>query len=660
MPLFTKMFCCLSMATSAIAFTVPSYGQQADSVDLFDLSLEDLMNLSVVSSTKKSERMVETPAAVSVITAEEIRLLNFNTLQQVLEYATGVASINGEGGFFNTTTIRGNTLVNYNTNTLLLFDGVPIYNAYNGSFDFSAVPVSSIDKVEIVKGANSVLYGTNAINGVINIISKETNADTPVIGSGKVRYGTNRTLYTNAAYGKKTDELKFHIFADALSSQGQVLTYQGERGEMLRLQRTYKGLNMVSNVVYRGWKLHLQYYNRQEPAVRTRGFRRAYISVDDSVGRSKPEVNDENAFVANLDYWHAFSDRTKLHLRSSMMQWTNYKDMVDGYWDYSSWGSYNDAELHFDLLNGRSSNIAGVSFNRYIGRRYKSQVGDYGIGKSNTKTNDYAVYLNGSYALTNPLKIHYGARYYRSAYDTVSLDNFSPRLAVTYALTKNVYLKGIYGQSFRVPTYFEKEAAAKRLIGNPNLSPEQSSSVDLIASGTYRMIQADINFFYTQTYNRIRRTVAPEDPSLFKHLNVGQVAFRGVEFNTKFRIKEKLNGFLGYSHVVGWDQKTGEDLPFVFNHMANAGAIYHVSSQVSLTGSAKYMDRWGKAPAYTVLNTGLNVQPKKDTPFFVEFKADNIFDTHVLLPEIARNKEAVPTIPTGRGREFFMGLQYRF
>ena len=77
-------------------------------------------------------------------------MLNFNTLEEVLEYSVGLASVNSEASVYTTTTIRGNTLINYNTNTLLLVDGIPVFNAYHGSFDFYTVPLSSIKKIEIV------------------------------------------------------------------------------------------------------------------------------------------------------------------------------------------------------------------------------------------------------------------------------------------------------------------------------------------------------------------------------------------------------------------------------------------------------------------------------------------------------------------------------
>ncbi len=190
--------------------------QNKDTIDLFDYSFEELLNIKVVSSAKIPERILETSTSIQVITKEEIQFLNFNTLQEVLEYATGMSTVNGEANFFATTTIRGNTLVNYNTNTLLLIDGIPILNAYHGSFDFQVIPLSAIEKIEIVKGSNSVLYGSNAINGLINIISKKKDYldDKPVSVSGKLKYGSFNTLHAENSILYSNEDLSFCFFAD--------------------------------------------------------------------------------------------------------------------------------------------------------------------------------------------------------------------------------------------------------------------------------------------------------------------------------------------------------------------------------------------------------------------------------------------------------------
>ena len=641
-----------------LSLTQINYAQQ-DSIstdDLLNLSFADLMKIEVFSSNKKSESIIETPAVINVVTAEDIKMLNFNTLEQVLEYSVGLASINGEGNVFTTTTIRGNTLVNYNTNTLLLYDGIPLFNAYHGSFDFQSIPLSSIDRIEIVKGSNSVLYGSNAVNGVINIISKKVKDD-ELIASGRIKYGSFNSLYSSASILKKNNDWTFSLFTDVTTNQGETLPFTDESGQQLDLKKKYKGISTASNISYKNLSLDLQYYNRNLPGVRTRGFSTAYSSTSDTVGILKPEHSDEYAFVANLRYFKDISDKLTFNIRSNIMDWHLNKQMVDGYWDYSSFGIYNDADLTLKT-NDKFSNKIGISYNHYIGRRYKSQKDAYDIGKNNIWTDDFAIFLNGEYQILESLKIFYGGRYYYAKYDDKTFNNFSPRLALTYTPIENLYLKAIYGQSFRIPTYFEKEVKSSKVIGNPNLLPERSTSYDFVISSIVKSIQFDIDLFYSEINDKIARVTAPNDPTKKTNLNVGNISLTGIEFNSKYRVKKNLYGFLGYSYTMGKDLETGNKLEYVFDNMVNFGANIQALDWLNVNTSAKYLSKWGEADPYLLLNMGINLKPSKDLPLLIEFKVDNIFDTDVYLPEIARRKATVPTIPKTFNRMLFIGLSY--
>ena len=198
---------------------------------------------------------------VQVITSSEIDWLGFNSLEEVLEYAVGLSSINGEGNTFTTTTVRGNTLVNYQTNVLLLIDGVPIYSPYHGSFDFAAIPLSSIRQIEIVKGSNSVLYGTNAVSAVIDIRTKDKDTS-----SIKVRLGRYNTMHTEAAFYRKIDDVTASVFVDSTSTDGEPLTYHDEGGLTLDLPKSSKTHAVIATLGYKGVYGRVQQFARTHPA----------------------------------------------------------------------------------------------------------------------------------------------------------------------------------------------------------------------------------------------------------------------------------------------------------------------------------------------------------------------------------------------------------
>ncbi len=312
------------------------------------------------------------------------------------------------------------------------------------------------------------------------------------------------------------------------------------------------------------------------------------------------------------------------------------------------------------VSNEKFSNKVGVSYNHYLGRRYKSQDDAYDIGKDEIWTDDIAFFLNGEYQILESLKMFYGGRYYMAKYADATLTNFSPRFALTFTPIENLYLKTIYGQSFRIPTYFEKEVASSSVVGNPNLLPEKSTSYDFVISSIIKGVQFDIDLFYTKISDRIARVTSPDNPALKTNLNTGKISLLGAEFNSKFRIKEKFYGFLGYSYTEGIDLETDLELPYVFNNMVNFGASLQITDWFSFSTSAKYMDDWGRADSYTLLNLGATIKPSANLPLLIEFKINNVLDTDIYLPEIARSAESVPTIPKTFNRMFYFGFSYNY
>ena len=627
-------------------------------LDIFDLTLEELMQLKVYSASKKKEAVIEAPAAVNIITSDDIKLLNFNSLEQILEYATGLASINGEGNIFTTTTIRGNTLINYNTNTLLLYDGIPLYNAYHGSFNFQSIPISSIDRIEIVKGSNSVLYGSNAINGVINIISKKASNNKNKI-EGQIKGGSFNTVFSNSSIISKKGDWEFYLFTDIITSSGEILPFNDEKGNTLDLEKTYKGFSSISKIIYKDLSISINYNIRSLPGLRTRKFHTLYTSEIDTVGILQYEFSKEHSFRVNIEYNKKISDKLFLTARSNGVEWHLNKELYDGYWDYSSFGIYNDIEFSLES-NDKLYNKFGISYNHYLGRRYKSQNDSYDIGKDYIWTNDFAVFLNGEYKISNSLKFFYGGRYYFAKYNQSVFDNFSPRAALIYTPNQKIYFKAIYGQSFRTPTYFEKEVASSNVLGNPDLLPEKSVSYDFIISSKIKKIQFDIDFFYSEISDRIQRVTSLEDPNLKINMNVGKISLYGCEFNSKFRIQNKIYGFIGYSYTEGINLESEEKLEYIYNNMFNFGANIQLSKWLYTNLSAKHMDNWGQANSYTLVNWGLTIKPTSNLPISIELKIDNLLDTKVYLPEIARSSELVPVIPKTLNRIFFIGISYKF
>lgn len=145
---------------------------------------EFTLDSMVVTATRTMKELKEVPSSVSVVTAKEIEERNVTSVQEALQYMPGVyMSQNAQGGI----SLRGYT----GSDVLVLVDGVQMNETYNGSVNFNMIPVENIERIEVLRGAASSIYGGHAVGGVINIITKEPEEGTHV--NAAVSYGSNNT-----------------------------------------------------------------------------------------------------------------------------------------------------------------------------------------------------------------------------------------------------------------------------------------------------------------------------------------------------------------------------------------------------------------------------------------------------------------------------------
>ena len=623
---------------------------------LFELSLDELMNISVISASKKNESILKSPSAIEIFTKDELELLKCNKLSQCLEFATGMSSVNGEGNIFATTTIRGNTLVNYNTNTLLLVDGIPILNPYHGSFNLDSIPLSSVAQIEIVKGAASVLYGSNAINGVINIITI-SDKDTGMI---RTRYGTNNTLLASTALSYELSKnFSMQLFVEHLQSDGETLSIKDELipQNTREFSQESKNTSLITKVKYKELWFYTQLFQRTLPNYKTRGFTNgAYDAKED---------NTENEYLLGLGYKQEINNDIFVKFQTIYHNWTLTKDRLENtsQWDYDSDSFYNELEAHF-FTNNDSSNILGVSYELANASRYKSDENTYDVGMNNQATHNFSIYDNGNYMINETLNLLYGARYFYSKYydvtqaKNINNDNLSGRTGLIYNPIKNIAIKALYSQAYRVPTYFEKEVDSKKVKGNTNLIPEVSNSYDLILAHELESFNYSLGLFYTQIDNKISRTNLTS--TVKKYQNYGDLVYYGFEANTKFRFDSTFWGFANYTYTKPNEKNDDYITQFTYNHMLNLALSKLLFEEYLVNTNLKYLDDWGEASSYTLLNLSVDYKPNYMKNISFELIAKNILNEKIDLPEIARDNEKVTTIPSIYESRIYLGLKYDF
>ncbi|QSE98765.1 TonB-dependent receptor plug domain-containing protein [Fulvivirga lutea] len=200
------------LTVMALAMVIaPSYGQEED---IFELSLEELMDIDIYSVSKKAESLFEAPLSSSTLTKEEIYNAGATSIPEALRLVPGLIVREMTNGSYDIH-LRGFDNINRygdgtssaNQITLVMIDGRPVFNYNLGGTNWEALPVDLVDveRIEVVRGPSAPLYGPNAVAGVINIITKDVDGD-GVVANANVSAGTDNTYIGGVRLGYQFNE----------------------------------------------------------------------------------------------------------------------------------------------------------------------------------------------------------------------------------------------------------------------------------------------------------------------------------------------------------------------------------------------------------------------------------------------------------------------
>jgi iron complex outermembrane receptor protein len=199
----------VSFAYSSFQVRAQEKPKEKEVEDLIDLSLEELMNVEIVSASKKTESLFDAPLSASVLTRDEIKKAGATSIPEAFRLIPGLIVREQTNGNFDIH-VRGldnvppnSIMVNSaNTTTLIMIDNRPVYNYLQGGTLWETLPIdlNDVERIEVVRGAAAAMYGPNAVSGVINIITRKV-ATNGVYALANTHYGTNRTAIANASIG---------------------------------------------------------------------------------------------------------------------------------------------------------------------------------------------------------------------------------------------------------------------------------------------------------------------------------------------------------------------------------------------------------------------------------------------------------------------------
>ena len=506
--------------------------------DLTTLSLEELMEIEVdtVSSASRYEQPVtEAPALVSIVTADEIRKYGYRTLADILQSLPGFSVINDRN--YQYAGLRGFGFPgDFGNRILLLVDGVrlndPIYQTFAIGNDF-VVDVDLIERVEVVRGPSYLLYGSDAMLGVVNVITKRGKdfGGAELSGSaagfdsyaGRLSYGSGfasgpEPLVSGTLGTSGGQDLFFPEFNAPGTNFGRAGGCDGENHGSAFLKLLYNDLALEGAYVKRGKTIPTAPW-------------------DTVFGNPGTRTWDSRAFL-DLKYRHVFHNELDLMARISYNRYGN-----DGRYMYVSEGPLGRPHLKTNIDYGRASWLSGeVQVTKEVFGSHKLIGGvefqdvlsmvqrnyDIAVHLDDRRTAwNVGAYLQDEYRILDELILNAGVRY--DYYDTFG-GTLNPRIALIYSPLTSTTLKFLFGTGFRAPNGYELHYGdGSTMKPNPALREERSTSFELALEQYFgRRLRGGVTGFYTRVKDLVTQVVDPVD-GILTFANLKEAEIKGLE-----------------------------------------------------------------------------------------------------------------------------------
>jgi len=545
----------------------------------------------VVTASKKAQSFQDVPNSVSFISLKEIERRNKTYLNEVLEYTPGVYMMRGD------VNIRGSSgfSLGAGSRVLLLVDGIPMMPGDSGDIKWDIVPLSQIDRVEIVKGAGSALYGSHALGGVINIITKEPTSKPTT----SIRYSVG--LYDKPYYPEwkwTARRLNFNQY-DITHSQTWhrvSLLISGGRKESTGYQQNgfYNYYNLLGKLIYK--------FN----STATFTIQSNWSSGD--YGEIFLWRNQHNVYEMPVPSVGDWVNSNKFSLNGI------YRQLVNSNFTYKIRTSYfhNDFQhYHHDNNDNSRAKKLGIEFQAdYQPNQYHTFTagleGIYDYTRSlvwgNHDAFTWAGYFQDEIDFHDRVRLTLGGRYDYHNVDTgISENQFNPKIGLNIKPTAITTFRASVGRGFRTPTlaemFTETFTAGFRVIKNPYLKAESAWSYEV---GVNQIISDKLMLDLALFHYDYKNFIEPQ-PDIYQTVqftNVSSARIRGLEFSANGSLwKHFLSFNIGYTYMDPVDRETGETLAYRPRHLLTSGLT--LSYSIFEAGlDFRYVSRLEKVKVY--------------------------------------------------------------
>jgi iron complex outermembrane receptor protein len=619
----------------------------------------------VYSAAKYEQKINEAPASVTLITADQIRKYGYRTFAQILQSVPGLFATYDRN--YDYLGIRGfNRPGDYNSRVLVLVDGHRLNDAVYDQAPIgtdSPIDVDLIERVEVVRGPSSSLYGTNAFFGVINVITKRGRDIKGAEASWEnSSYTSNKGRLT---YGQKlSNGLEFIASGSYYYSVGQQNVFYQEfntpdqnNGIAHRMdQDTFH--NFFAKASYGDFTLQGGYVGRKK---------RIPTSAFGTLFNNGRDATVDNRGYLDLKYQHDFANQLTVKGR---LYYDRYYYRGDFLLDYPP-PTLNQDFLTTDQVGGELTLVKRL-FDKHkvtLGGEFRSQ---FRMDQSNKdaeppatylddkrKSNIGAFYLQDEFAITDRLILNAGFRY--DHYSTFG-GTVNPRAGLIYTW-RDTTAKLLYGRAFRAPNPFEQfYVASVGSKANPGLKPETINTYELVLEQYLgHHIRGSVSGYYYEIDKLISQVLDPSD-NLLVYQNGSKITAKGFELALEGKWPSGWDGRLSYAIQEARDNATDSVLSNSPQHLAKGNLIMPLfRDKVFASLETRYMSSrltLAGRHAKNVFLTNVTLFTQQLLPGW-EFsaQANNLFDHRYGDPG---SGEHLQDTILQDGRTYWLKLKYRF
>ncbi len=665
---------------------------------LANTALEDV---TVTTATKTEKNIDGVSASVIVITQKDIERISASTLKDVFEK---IPSINAQFGRFPHPSSASKASVSIRgagaNGTLILIDGKRLSGETEGPYELNRIPAAMIERIEIVKGSMSTLYGSDAIGGVINIITKKVdkNSSTLDVKYGQNGHGEAKEKNVNFTTSGTKADIKYKLFGSIIDTSSysknksytQVAT-NPTTGAVLAAnpQNKISGTNKVTfsddanvkNVggrieknlndnVTLGFDLNYLDENREGTYIGSAAFSGGGLikntPVNSEDNNRRFDVSSDLKYQINDD----LSGQTKVY--RSYYKKRNETTPINFAGPVSTKFSAN---VTIDTIESNLTYVLNDSNIITTGLEFREEKRDSSAINPVPSSSDFitkkvqykSLFIQDEIALTDSLNATMGARY-----DKISnADNKATiQAGLVQKLTENTNLRANYAQGYRAPdiaelyvvspSYKDGKRFGSDVIFGPKtsayeLKPEQSQTFEIALSNKMDKLFSEIVLFNTKIDDKIELvSYGSGNAKYYTSENLDKVDIKGVELNLDYTLNDNADLNFNLTYLDTQDKSTNKELIFTPDLSASLGFNYKILSNVATNLSLRYLgeqysDTQNTATTddYTLVDVGVKYDVNKTLTLYTGI--DNIFD-----------KKIEEELGTNVGAYYFAGARINF